>query len=578
MKWTRTARGWWRLSFEAIKQKHLDLIHEIPGVTVVGHEIERGYVKNCSVSAHRSAFFAPAFEQFFEETESAPEHDLRDDPYQDTLWAPAERVLRDYQEDGIAWLVDGGSGLLCDEPGVGKSLQAICAAESWMGARRDAHAIIIGPKFTRAVWRHELIAAGAIKDASDFFFAEGKKPDPEHEERMRDCRYWFFHYDVLEPWRHIILRPLMCERPMVCLIDEAHWMRNPKSKRGQAARVVGTSIRHRIALTGTPILNTIDDMWALLTVVSGEGAWGTLFAFKKRYTNMLQGDHGWQSTGTRNMDEFKARLQACFLRRTCDIPAIRAQIPQLTRVTHWVDAAGVAIDPELRKFIGKDRTLALVKLREHLERSAFGAETLAMLMAWRKWTSRAKLVHTSEYAASLALEGEHVVIFCWERATCERLAELISKAAHAVEDGLVRVVTVHGGIDQDGRDALVAQFQASTKPQVLIATLDSLKEGVTLHRARYVIQHDIDYEFAKLLQSEARINRLGQKRRCTAVWVGVQNSADEIIIEHLVRKARDTADAIDDFRGNEALDELGLNVRDRGSEDAERLLKSLLAS
>lgn len=577
MKWTRTARGWWRLSFEAIKQKHLDLIHEIPGVTVSGHEVERGYVKNCSIVAHRTAFFAPAFEQFFEETDSAPEHDLRNDPYQETLWAPA-RDLRGYQEEGVAWLVDGGSGLLCDEPGLGKTSTAISAAESWMGPRKDAHALIIGPKFARAVWRHELLTAGAIKDESEFFFAEGKKPEQEHEARMRDCRYWFVHYDVLEAWRHIIMRPLLCERPSVCLIDEAHWMRNPKSKRGATARIVGTAIRHTVALTGTPILNTIDDMWALLTVVNGEGSWGTLFTFKKRYTNTYQGDHGWVSEGTRNMEEFKARLSSCFLRRTCDIPEIRAQIPQMTRTTHWVDAAGVAIDPDLRKYVGKDRTLALVKLREHLERNAFGAETLAMLMAWRKWTSRAKLVHTAEYAASLALEGEHVVVFCWERATCERLAELIGKAAHAVEDGLVRIVTVHGGIDQDGRDALVAQFQASTKPQVLVATLDSLKEGVTLHRARYVIQHDVDYEFAKMLQGDKRVNRLGQQRRCFSVWVGVRNSADELIIEHLVRKARDTADAIDDFTGNEVLDEMGLNVRDRGSEDAQRLLKSLLAS
>jgi superfamily II DNA/RNA helicase len=293
--------------------------------------------------------------------------------------------------------------------------------------------------------------------------------------------------------------------------------------------------------------------------------------------NTYKGDRGWISKGTRNEDELQARLASCYLRRT--EADVGAQVPALTRVLHRVDGSDVAIDPTLRKFIGKSRVHALDILREHFQRSSYGRDTLEMLMAWRKWTSRAKLPHTADYVASLFLEGEHVVVFAWERYTVERLAELIPKACKAVEAGVdCWTMVVHGGLEQERRDELIAQFQASNVPIVLIATIDSLKEGVTLHRARHTVQHDLHYIPAVMFQADKRTNRIGQTRPCTSAWMMVEDSADEIIAEHLLRKADDVADALGDVAMQESLDELALNVRDRGSEDAQQLLQSLLTS
>jgi hypothetical protein len=90
-------------------------------------------------------------------------------------WQPAQ-PLYEHQEDAVNFLTSHGGGLCADQMGLGKTRTAIVAAETLAQDAPERHRIIIAPKYTRDVWRRELLAVGAIEHADQFWFAEGQSP------------------------------------------------------------------------------------------------------------------------------------------------------------------------------------------------------------------------------------------------------------------------------------------------------------------------------------------------------------------------------------------------------------------
>jgi len=433
---------------------------------------------------------------------------------------------------------------------------AIVAAET-LRRRVDegAPVLVIGPKFVRATWKRELLENGAIASPSEFFFATGVKPTREQERELQTARYWFVHYEILEAWRHVLTRPLYAKRPVVAIVDEGHWIRNPKAKRTKAVLASAGIARHRILLTGTPLANRVEDLWVPLTFVDGMGAWGTAFSFASRYTIFQKDQYGWKSHGPARMPEFQHRLSRSYLRR--EVADVGAEIPDLTRERMLVEPTK-DFSAAIKKWAGGDMDRALSRLEDALAAGALGSETLSALTEWRKWTSSVKVPETAALTASLLAEGESVVVFVWQRETAEELARAVGKAlVSSREDKATfsyRAHVVHGGIPQATRDAAVEAFQTYAGPQVIFATIEALKEGVTLHAARRVIIHDLDWIPATLLQAEARVHRLGQKRACVATWMVVERSADELIARHLLQKANAMAAAIGDTGAQVAIE------------------------
>lgn len=531
------AFGWWTIHLDKLSSVHeplLERLSEVPGVTVGAGESRGGFFYSVGVTAHESAFPTVVFRAFEDIVGPAPRHARAPLP----MWASA-RTLRDYQHAAVDFLVARGGGILCDQMGLGKTTSAIVAAETLrQGVDADAPVLVVGPKFVRATWKRELQENGAITQDEDFFFASGVKPTREQEQQLAKARYWFVHYEILDAWRHVLTRPLYAKRPVVSIVDEGHWLRNPKAKRTKAVLVAGGIARHRILLTGTPLANRVEDLWPLLTFVCGTGSWGSAFQFASRYTIFQKDSYGWKSHGPANVDEMQTRLPMCYLRR--ELADVRAEIPELTRERFLVEPTK-DFSAALKKWAGGDMQRALGRLESALQAGALGTETLQALAEWRKWTSAVKVPETAALAASILAEGESVVVFAWQRETTEELARAVGRALVSTKEDKAtfsyRAHVIHGGIPQATRDAAVEAFQTHPGPQVIFATIEALKEGVTLHAARRVIIHDLDWIPAVLLQAEARVHRLGQRRACVATWMVVQGSADDIIVRHLQTKA-----------------------------------------
>jgi SWI/SNF-related matrix-associated actin-dependent regulator 1 of chromatin subfamily A len=447
------------------------------------------------------------------------------------------------------------NGVLADAPGLGKTRTALAIALAGDGA-----ILIVGPKFTRAVWEREL--REVYGERLGYFESRDASGPIDWDE----ARCWFAHFDILDAWQGRIY-----SRFRFAIIDEAHYARDPKSRRGLATAAVVGTVPRRLLLTGTPLVNKPAELWHLLTIATGPGTWGSLLDFRRRYCGAMHDGYGWRDGDPSNLGELHARMGAHYLRRTEHDLAVPMPTFQRTTVAATLGEQAQAYHAALE---GVD----VAALVEAVVRGYASRDVLGQLGRIRKLTSRGKLTATADYVAALLDAGESVVVFTHERET----ARLVASKVHAqvVREGFDRVpqpLVLTGDLDEEARTEGVAKFQreAMQRPMLLAATYGALGVGVTLTAARHVVLHDLDWTFAAILQAEKRVHRLSQTRPVTSAWVLADESIDTVIARVLLRKSSYLAQALGQTEGLDAVEEV--NLREIAGRTAESFDDEVLA-
>lgn len=451
-----------------------------------------------------------------------PELGVHESPLCDVPDLTALRLYK-HQADAVRHIADRGCVLLADPPGVGKTAAAATSAalrQHDLGGTRPV--LIVAPKFLARTWRNELTRLGLCRDGQFLQIAGGSSAKSTYTtEQVRAARWIFVHYEVVAGWWSWLQ---LC-RPCACVLDEAHYVKNARSLRGKAAQLVASLSSMRIVMTGTPVLNRVTELHALLELVSGPQTWGLWHQFRDRY--MWNDGFG---TGVRNEVELRQRIAPYYLRR--ELADVGINLPRLTRELVKVDLEAAALK-QYTDLVGGLDPADLV--RAILGKRA-GRRTIEFLGRLRKITARAKTHDTIELARSLIDQGEPVIVFTWERVMANQIAS-----------GLTDVGIVHGDIAQSKRDDIVDAFGAGTAHSGgLVATWGALGAGVTLTRSRYVIMHDLDYVPATLLQAEARVHRLTQTRPTTSLWMTASDTIDAVMAALIDRKSREIAASVGD--------------------------------
>lgn len=459
-------------------------------------------------------------------------------------------VLRSYQLDAVEFLVNARGGLLCDSPGLGKTAAAIVAAYELTPPNRPI--LIVGPSYTRAVWQRELRRVGVLKSDDDWCALEGLAADEDPY-----GRFWFCHYDILEAWRARLLVPSKGSRasPYTVIADELHNAMNPRSKRTKALLAIAAARPVRIGLTGTPLANRPRELWPLLTFIDGPKSWGTHLDFRIRHCSAYQGDFGWlDGAAPSHIAELKSRMAARYIRRTKSDVAL--DLPPMRRQGVTIESDADALSDEERKTI----------LQVLLRRSGH-EETLRLIGTLRKQSSRAKKAATIELAERLLADNAPgVVIFCHERAMVDSIAKKLGGLA------------LHGGQPLAAREEAVRQYQSGATSPVLVATFGALREGVTLTRASNLILHDLDWVPSTLLQTEARVHRLGAKEPVTIYWMILRRSVDDLFLSALATKGQQIEETVAISDGADAVEDLSssgvaVEVADQFKDDVETMLR-----
>jgi superfamily II DNA or RNA helicase len=443
--------------------------------------------------------------------------------------------LRPYQRFGMSWLQflrehDLG-GILADDMGLGKTIQALAhiLAEKEAG-RCEAPCLIVAPTSVVANWRDEIAR-----------FAPGlhtvELHGPDRKERYAETT----GADVVLTSYALLLRDRseLLEREWhIVVLDEAQAIKNPRAKLTRAARQL--KAKQRLALTGTPIENHLDELWSLCTFVM-PGLLGDHPRFTRVFRTPIE-KHG----DLERRKVLSSRLRPFMLRRTKD--QVAADLPEKTEIVRHIDLVGgqrdlyetvrLAMHARVRqevhtKGLARSRIVvldALLKLRQ-----VCCDPRLVKLTAARDVRESAKLELLLDMLPDLIEEGRRVLLF----SQFTSMLDLIAPELRKLE---IPFVELRG--DTTDRRTPVARFQNREVPLFLIS-LKAGGTGLNLTAADTVIHYDPWWNPAVERQATDRAHRIGQDQHVFVYKLVTVGTVEEKIVEMQARKGA-LADAIFD--------------------------------
>jgi SWI/SNF-related matrix-associated actin-dependent regulator 1 of chromatin subfamily A len=394
--------------------------------------------------------------------------------------------------------------------GLGKTRQSIVAlAES---APAGPY-LVICPASVKQNWRREIHAV--LPDAGVAIINPAEVP-------AAGWSGWvIINYDLLA--RH---EDALVKLPWAGIVfDEAHYLKNHKSKRSRIGRkladaVSADGIIH--ALTGTPLTNRPRDLFPLLQVIKHPMA-RSFLSFAKRYCAAVRNDYGWVTDGASNLGELRTQLHGVMLRRMKDDVL---DLPPKVRTWLDVDVADGTGRREARKVIE-----ILIGARHGPQaagmRDARG-HLLAELTVARRKIAVAKVNHTIDLVEGAVTQGEKILVFTCFGEPAERITAHFGDAA----------LMLTGETPVRDRQPLIDSFQTDDRVRVLVANIMVGGVGLNLTAARQVVFNDLDWVPANHWQAEDRAYRIGQTGTVNVSYLVAGGTIDEFVASTLATKSQ----------------------------------------
>ncbi len=445
---------------------------------------------------------------------------------------PAElaAVLRPYQQRGLDWLHAltriGAGGVLADDMGLGKTVQVIALI---VRRRSDepaaAPALVVCPMSVIGNWQRELAR-----------FAPGLRVVVHHGPKRDTRELSSAAHDVVVTTFATLTRDRAAFAAAtwdLLVVDEAQHVKNVRTAAAKALRSL--DVPRRIALTGTPVENRLEDLRAVHDLVN-PGLLGSASSFRARFAEPIERDRDPAALDRLN------RITAPFLLRRCKTDDdVAAELPAKTELTVrtnlTAEQAGLyqAVLNDLHEALADKRNVsqrrrtvlaALTRLKQVCNHPAhYLGDGSPMLRRGRHRSGKVELL--TDIATTLVDEGDRALVFTQFAAFAELLSQWLAPAlGHPVP-------VLHGGLPRTRRDELVAEFAEDDGPPILIATLKAGGTGLNLVAANQVVHADRWWNPAVEDQATDRAYRIGQTRGVQVrklVCVGtLEERIDELI-------------------------------------------------
>lgn len=425
--------------------------------------------------------------------------------------------LKDFQVADLRKMMHLDHFLNMNPMGYGKTIETV----RFLQEKRVKNALIVCPKIILSQWQEKLWEWGGLEST----IYEGKKTVPDEE------GIWLVNYDKLRnektrlqfrrfQWQYLIL-------------DEAHKIKNRDSAQTKAVKELPA--RHRLAITGTPILRYVDDLWSTLHFLDPRYSGLSYWSFRSYFCELNEDEWGTKIVGLT-----KNSAKVAVLNKLLSLMSIRNE----KSVTNgkFRETVRLPMSKKQRELYRKEKQLLLDELPEDLT-IPNGAVLALRLMQTTSWPG-------------MYIPGEAGPKFEWVLETCRSnpnekfvVFSVFEKTVAALVEYLnsngVSAVSITGK-NSEQQNASAKQMFISTDVQVIIGTIKAMGQGYDgLQKvSRLMVCLDRDWSPEIMSQVEDRLNRMGQDSIVSIYYLECQASFDQHVGRVNMTKAKDIREAL----------------------------------
>lgn len=447
--------------------------------------------------------------------------------------------LRPYQLEGVQWLVghyqNGLGACLADDMGLGKTLQTIATLvyakeqltpdqenieriqfdlfSTPLEVRTYLKALVVLPSSLVFNWAQEIIKFAPHLNIVNYTGADRSKTAPYLES-----------YDVILTTYNTIARDQKIVEKInfnYLIIDESQQIKNKESKIFQVINQI--QAHHKISLSGTPIENSLSDLWSQMQFIN-PGILGSFPFFKDHFKIPIE-----KHQDQEKIAELKSLIDPFILRRTKE--QVAKDLPDVSEQVRYIEML-----PEQEKLYESEKSAARNMLlgiaapqnnKIHIINTLTKLRQLAnhpVLINKDSVENSGKFKEVTEYLQTLVLSNKKTLVFS------SFVSHLKLYEQWCTEQG-ISYLTLTGNTASRDRASIVNQFQKDDSVSIFFISLKAGGVGLNLTKASYVLLLDPWWNPFIEKQAIARAHRIGQENKVIVTRFIAKNTIEEKILQ-----------------------------------------------
>ena len=459
---------------------------------------------------------------------------IEKDNIEDEIKVPQsiEKTLRYYQKTGYKWLktIDNYKfgGILADDMGLGKTIQMLSVILGELEKNEEKKAsIVICPSSLTLNWQNE-----AHKFTNNIKTLVIKGTAEERKTQIKEISKYdliITSYDLLK--RDIEIYKEEKYQFRFAIADEAQYLKNSNTQNAKAVKTIMADTRY--ALTGTPIENSLSELWSIFDYIMP----GYLFSYKKFktiYETPIVKDNDLKA-----MNKLKMLIEPFVLRRTKK--EVLTELPEKT-----ITVLNNQMKEEQEKIYLNYLAQAKQEVAETINIRGFEKSHIQILVALTRLRQicchpslfikdykegSSKLEQCIEIIKDATEAGHKILLFSGYTA----MFEIIEKELQQLD---IKYFKLTGSTKVDERIKMVDEFNESKDVKLFLISLKAGGTGLNLTGADMVIHYDPWWNASAENQATDRAYRIGQKNNVQVYKLITKNSIEEKIYELQQKKSK----------------------------------------
>ena len=435
-----------------------------------------------------------------------------------------DSIFRDYQKFGFHWLSllsdYGLGGILADDMGLGKTIQVLALLEALQP--KESCSLIVCPSSLILNWKDEAAKFNSKLKIGCVLGSQSKRA--EMIGQLKDYDILVTSYDYLRNDIELYDKTTF----FYAILDEAQYIKNQTTKNAHSVKKL--KALHRLALTGTPIENSIAELWSIFDFVMPQYLYNYHY-FKDKYEVPIIKEHNEDA-----QKKLKSLVEPFILRRTKkevlkDLPEKMEQILPLE------------FSEEEEKLYLANLSMVNLQLQKILKTpNQDKIEILAMLTRLRQICCDARLVYENIHTVGSKMLGcldiiqqmidnkRKVIVF-------SSFTSILSLLEEELQKEKISYYKLVGGTNKEDRHRMVEAFQ-NDDTEVFLISLKAGGTGLNITAASCVIHFDPWWNVSAQNQATDRAYRIGQTKDVLVYKLIIKNTIEEKIVKMQERKQK----------------------------------------